>query len=279
MKRQVRMLLTRLSTNLHSRSIRGVARTLAIVALLFVSVLIGGADAFAQVVPIEVFGIEDCLYCNEFKNNPNYKYTDVTGQKGNFPYTINKDGTRLVGSEAIRNELENSKKQEAPQPPDQYDVVMKDGSYGDNAGIHAIPIKPPQKKNDEQGTPGKINSPGNQGTCPGCSPGGRGGGGGGGRGGGGRGRGLLGRIGGGGGGGGPLSRLGGGGGGGGPLSRLGGGGGGGGPLSGIGRGGGGRRIFGGGRFGQFLQNLVSRNGESGGGLGGSGGCSGPTCPG
>ena len=48
MKRQVRMLLTRLSTNLHSRSIRGVARTLAIVALLFVSVLIGGADAFAD---------------------------------------------------------------------------------------------------------------------------------------------------------------------------------------------------------------------------------------
>ena len=48
MNRQVRMLLTRLSTNLHSRSIRGVVRTLAIVALLFVSVLIGGADAFAQ---------------------------------------------------------------------------------------------------------------------------------------------------------------------------------------------------------------------------------------
>ena len=257
MKRQVRMLLTRLSTNLHSRSIRGVARTLAIVALLFVSQLIGGADAFAEGVT-KIYGYDTCPGCITLKRNfglndgqtktllngqqveyVNIKAPGYSGRKFNsYPTAVTSDG-RVLNNENnennIKNELNNPKKQEAPEPPDQYDVVMKDGSYGDNAGIHAIPIKPPQKKNDEQGTPGEINSPGNQGTCPGCSPGGRGGG----RGGGGRGRG--------------------------PLSRI----------------GGGRRIFGGGggRFGQFLQNLVSRDGESGGGLGGSRGCSGPTCPG
>ena len=248
MKRQVRMLLTRLSTNLHSRSIRGVARTLAIVALLFVSLLIVGADAFAQEGGMKIYGASWCEHCQQFKNQPGYIDTTATGYDGrtfnNYPTAVTPDGRVLKGWPDIKNELNNPKKQEAPQPPDMV------------GGLHGYEQEDRQPK-DDQNTPGEINSPGNQGTCPGCSPGGRGGG----RGGGGRGRGLLGRI---------------GGGGRGPLSRIGGGGGGRGPLSRIGRGGGGRRPFGGGRFGQFLQNLVSRGG--GGGSGG-GGCGPQGCPG
>ena len=259
------MLLTRLSTNLLSRNIRGVARTLSIVALLFVSLLIVGADAFAQGGVIQIYGSSSCTYCQQFKNHPGYIDTAAPGYTGRtfgtYPQAVTADGRTLVGRDDIQNELSK------PAQP-------QGGSI-----IHAYRQPPPE----------------NSGRCGpnGCSGGGgRGRGGFGGLGGGGLG-GLL-----GGGGGGGLGGLGGllgGQGGGGGIGQalfglglaqivqklLGGGGGqGGGGLGGLGGLLGGQGGQGGGGIGQALFGLgLAQMIQQLLGGGGGGGCSGGSCSG
>ena len=122
MKRQVRLLLTRLSTSLHSRSIRGVARTLAIIALLSVSLLIVGADAFAQGEVIQIYGALWCGPCRSMKMNLNldpgyYGPSTINGQNVNFvdagkagyvgtiPAAVI-NGKTVIGADEILKQLE-----------------------------------------------------------------------------------------------------------------------------------------------------------------------------
>ena len=237
------MLLTRLSTNLLSRSIRGVARTLAIVALLFVSQLIVGADAFAQGGVTQIIGSIGCSPCRLMKQNlgldPGYfGPARLNGQNVNFvngaaddytgpeltqyPTVITADDKIVTNLEEI-NKIEeglNEKKQPAQPPP------PKEGGTG-----HAVIQPPPQPKNSEQPENRRVCGPN------GCS----------GSGGGGRGGGLGGRGG------------------------FGSGGGGGGLLGGLGGGGIGQALFGLG-LAQTIQQLMGGRGQGGlgGGLGGGG---------
>jgi hypothetical protein len=148
MKRQVRMLLTRLSTNLHSRSIRCVARTLAIVALLFVSVLIGGADAFAEDMKL-IFQRSSSGGYVRLNNSPSYI---------SLPSIIQRVGKEVPGADAINNDSQD---------------VMEDGDYGNgNYGekVHStteIKLEDAKAKEEEE-APNKISSPSNQNTCTSC---------------------------------------------------------------------------------------------------------------
>ena len=166
MNRQVRMLLTRLSTNLLSRSIRGVARTLAIVALLFVSQLIGGEDAFAQNVKPPKGMI---IYGNgfgesvQFMNLDNYYYNISPKPGVIYPNASLPDGTMLYGAKAINEQMDKEKSES------QDEMGEEEYAYKNNVKeAHSnTTLKIAKPKEDEE-TPDEIRSPNNQNTCPSC---------------------------------------------------------------------------------------------------------------